>query len=408
MAKFGQVQFIGYAISTKPAFCAVDDGGDDTGNRKYYLGDECDERDLEARLDLLAKVVARAQGAFARDRDVFKVLVIPEFFFRGASGAYREKDAPARLKAGVTDLLEKFGPDIDLALWGTALLVERDMDLNAPEIKSASALGDEYLHIYEACRDFRTSLGKETPSLRDILFHLDELEDPVTRLVEPDLDPLAAVMEQMLRGCDRRAPIMVSNKCLITLGRERCLAVQKQFKSRVDFVLNYYHDQARSKRNENCYLQTFVNYPPIAATTTERKGHDADQYGVFEWQGLKIGVEICLDHIRKRLVQVENSLDLQIIPSCGAEVTPGCIAARAGGYVFNCDGDYTLRDAQNAADAHTQLYRVEKAGNPDKGVAAQLGKRIEPAQILPVEDSGAESLFPKGAGELHVYGPVKL
>ena len=95
-------------------------------------------------------------------------------------------------------------------------------------------------------------------------------------------------------------------------------------------------------------------------------------------------------------------------PSCGAEVTPGCIAARAGGCVFNCDGDYTLRDAQNAADAHTQLYRVEKAGNPDKGVAAQLGKRIEPARILSVEDSGVESLFPKGAGELHVYGPVEL
>ncbi len=408
MAKFGQVQFIGYAISTKPAFCAADGGGGDTGNRKYYLGDEHDERDLEARLGLLAKVVAQAQDAFVRDRDVFKVFVIPEFFFRGAYGAYREKDAATRLKSGVTDLLKKFGPDIDLSLWGTALLVERGMDLNAPEIKNAGSLGDEYLHIYEACRDFRANLGKETPSLRDILFHLDELEDPATRTIEPELDPLAAVMEQMLRGCDRRAPVVVSNKCLITLGRERCLAVQKQFKSCVDFVLNYYHDQARSKGNENCYLQTFVNYPPIAATVTERKGHDADQYGVFDWQGLNIGVEICLDHIRKRLVQVENGLDLQIIPSCGAEVTPGCIAARAGGYVFNCDGDYTLRDAQNAADAHTQLYRVEKAGNLEKGVAAQLGKRIEPARILPVEYSGVERLFPKGAGELHVYGPVKM
>ena len=406
-SKFRQVQFIGYAISTKPAFCAAENSAD-AGNRKYYLGYAQDERDLEARLELLATVVKQAQGAFAQDRDTLKIFVIPEFFFRGASGAYRGKDVEARLKTRLAALLGELGPNINMAVWGSALLVEQDLDLNAPAVKEAGTLGDDYLHVYEACREFRSRLGKDTPGVRDILFHLDELEDPNTRSVEPDLDPLAAVLEQMLRGCDRSAPVVISNKCLIMLERERCLAVQKQFKSCVDFVLNYYHDQTRTKGNENCYLQTFVKYPAIAPKGTEDKQSDADQYSIFEWENLKIGVEICLDHIRQRLSAGEHNLDLQIIPSCGAEVTPGCIAARAGGYVFNCDGDYTLEDAQNADDAHTQLYRVEQSGDSAAGVKARLGKRIAPARIMPVEHAGVEALYPKGAGELHVYSPVDI
>ena len=283
MSKFRQVQFIGYAISTKPAFCAVQDPAD-AGNRKYYLGYAQDERDLEARLELLATVVKQAQGAFVRDDHTLKCFVIPEFFFRGASGAYRGRDVEARLKTRLAALLGEFGPDINMAVWGSALLVEQDLDLTAPVVKEAGTLGDDYLHVYETCREFRARLGKDTPSVRDILFHLDELEDPARRSVEPDLDPLAAVLEQMLRGCDRSAPVTISNKCLIMLERERCLAVQKQFKSCVDFVLNYYHDKARTKGNENCYLQTFVKYPPIAPKGTEEKRSDADQYSIFQWE----------------------------------------------------------------------------------------------------------------------------
>lgn len=407
MSKFKQVQFIGYAVSTKPAFCAAENSAD-AGNRKYYLGEAQNERDIAARINLLATVVAQAQAAFAQSKDVLKVFVIPEFFFRGASGAYNGKNMELLLKEELNKLLAQVGPSIDMAVWGSAVLTEQPVDLNNAKIKNTYALGDEYLHIYEACRDFRTLAGKETPSVRDILFYLDELEDPATRAKDPELDPLAAVMEQMLRGCDRSAPLTVSNKCLIMLEGKRWLTVQKQFKSCVDFVLNYYHDTSQTTRNENCYLQTFVNYPPIAAAGTENKKHDQDQYSAFEWENLKIGVEICLDHIRKRLSKLENDLDLQIIPSCGAEVTAGCIAAKAGGYIFNCDGDYTLPDAQNGDDAHTQLYRVEKAGDPATGAEAVLGKRIVPAQIMPLKHDGIERLFPKGAGELHIYAPLDI
>ena len=406
-SNFSQVQFIGYAVSTKPAFCPTSNDAD-LGNRKYYLGDADSERDIEQRLDLLAKAVSRAQNAFTQSPDVFKVFVIPEFFFRGAYGAYTGKDIEARLQDRLGKLLAEFGASIDMALWGSTILAEKPLDLNNPAIKNACTLGDEYLHVYETCRDFRTNIGKATPTVRDILFELDVLEDPATRTKEPEQDPLAAVMEQLLRGCDRSAPVTVSNKCQITLGRDRCLTVQKQFKSCVDFVLNYHHDSAKQQNNKDCYLQTFVKYPPIAQTGSEDKQHDLDQYCIFAWKNLKIGVEICLDHIRGRLSKLENNLDLQIIPSCGAEVTPGFIAARAGGYVFNCDGDYTLEDAQNGADAHTQLYRVEKGGDPASGMPAQLGSRIAPAQILPVEFTGIERIFPKGAGELHVYAPARL
>ena len=47
-------------------------------------------------------------------------------------------------------------------------------------------------------------------------------------------------------------------------------------------------------------------------------------------------------------------------------------------------------------------------GDPAAGGKARLGKRIAPARIMPVEHAGVEGLFPKGAGELHVYGPVEM
>ncbi len=407
MSEYKQVQFIGYAISTRPAACGPKDS-QDYGARKYYLGHAQDSLDMEFRLNLLGEALQRAQSACAKEPEVLKVFMIPEFFFRGAHGAYHGQDAEERLKRGLAELLVRRGADMDLALWGTALLAEQPADFSHPEIAAACGLGDEYLHLYETCRKFRSSLGKETPGLREILFDLDELEHPATRPDDFKLDPLAAVLEQLLLGCTHKAPVKVSNKCQIMLGRERYLTVRKQFKSCVDFVLNCEHGPDSEADNRGSYLQTFVAYPDIAPSEGELKLDDTDPYGVFAWRGLKVGVEICLDHIRQRLSGRVNDLDLHLIPSCGAEVTPGCIAARVGGYVFNCDGDYTLDDAQNGDGAHTQLFRVEEEGDPVRGLAARLGKRIEPARIIRLEHAGVERYFPAGAGEVHVYAPQGL
>ena len=490
---YAQVQFIGYAISTVPKLYVENPA--QPGINKYYLGLEDEKADIEARIELLGVALNAAQQAFQPGVDVFRIFVIPEFFFRGSKGAYNSANEPfltARLQA----VLQEKGPDIDLALFGTSLFCPQKVDYAHPATAKNFTLGDDFLNVYRACRDYREGLGLSTPSMQEMLFYLDELEcwqdvptnpglENVSKLnnlnalgklgEQAELDetsewnelkktaqgdapakqnfasaplaaslaaplaasladplpgprsPLEAVLQEVLAASNREAPLLVSNSAQLFLQGKRHLQVQKQFKSKVDFVLNYYRNSARTEKNHNAYLQTFVKYPGIPPSNSELKTNDLDPYGIFEWRGLNIGIEICLDHIRQRMSKKTNNLDLHIIPSCGAEVTLNAVAAKPGGYVFNCDGDYNLEDAENGLGSHTQLYQVKSHAQPSSPngkpsltlpthPTAKLGERIQPKQIIKIQPPnkpassfvGIEALFPFGAGELHVYPALNL
>ena len=426
--QYSQVQFIGYAISTVPKVHV--ENGTRPGINKYYLGLADTRADIEARLALLSTALHEAQQAFNPAKGVLRVFVIPEFFFRGIKGAYLSEHEPflaVRLQA----ILQAQAPGVDLAVFGTSLFCANPVDYTHPITAKNYALGDDFLNVYRACRDFRESVGLNTPSMQEMLFYLDELEamDNITSLdslasvsqTTTSLPPLSAVLQELLAACDQEAPLVVSNQSQIFLGGQRYLSVQKQFKSKVDFVLNYYRDSAHSLENLDAYLQTFVKYPLIPDSSTETKADDLDPYGIFNWGGMKIGVEICLDHIRRRMSKKVDDLDLQIIPSCGVEITLNGIATRPGGYIFNCDGDYNLEDAQNGPGSHTQLYRVERCERGKSlvhgtnfslgltpGQGAKLSARISPEHVIAINHAGADNLFSFGAGELHVYPSLEL
>ncbi|OCQ20813.1 hypothetical protein A7985_13515 [Pseudoalteromonas luteoviolacea] len=75
-----KVQFIGYAINTGPI---------KVGSKKQYLGLADEVEDYTARVALLKTVFDKAAASSKVDADATKVLVIPEFFFRGQNGAYK-------------------------------------------------------------------------------------------------------------------------------------------------------------------------------------------------------------------------------------------------------------------------------------------------------------------------------
>ena len=444
---YSHVQFIGYAISTVPKLYV--ENPNQPGINKYYLGLEDEKADIEARLELLSVALGEAQQAFQADDKTLRIFVIPEFFFRGSKGAYHSLHEDF-LIAGLQAILQKHAPNIDLAVFGTSLFCPQKVNYAEPAIAKNFTLGDDFLNVYRACQSQRQSLGLATPSMQEMLFYLDELEclqdeqaqGPNQNLTQISAQnqnpkgnfnqtpgprsPLESVLQEVLASADRQAPLLVSNVCQLFLSAQRHLRVQKKFKSKVDFVLNYYRNSARTQTNHNAYLQTFVKYPPIANANSELKTTDLDPYGVFYWSNLKIGVEICLDHIRQRMSRAVDDLDLQIIPSCGVEVTLNAVAARPGGYVFNCDGDYNLEDAQNGLGSHSQLYQVKQANlavpnanessNLHARQRAKLNERIPPKQIVKINApnwqtancAGVEDLFAFGAGELHVYPALPL
>ncbi len=394
--KYTNVQFVGYSVSTHPGIY------EDKSLYKFYPGLADDRADLEARLALLERAVLLAGNFFSEDEDVYRVFVAPEFFFRGACGAYAGPGMEVFLGNALDEILARCGGKVDLAVWGTGLFADQALNMEKASIRSKIFLGDDFLAVYQACKELRDKMGMPTPDLAGILFHLDELEGMENGQAAQELDPLASVVKELLASCDSSAEISVRNVSHISCGSGRRLAVQKQYKSKVDFILNHYSGTGREKNNAGAFLQTIVRYPEIFASPGERKLEDGDPYCVFSEGGLKIGVEICLDHIRRRLVRSKAQVDLQIVPSCGVEITPGSVSARAGGYVFNCDGDYLLEDARNGVGSHTQLFRVEESAGAEK--SAVLGRRIEPERAVPVEHS-AGSLLAHGAGELHIYAP---
>ena len=397
--KYTNVQFVGYSVSTHPKTYG------DGSLYRFYPGLADDQADLEARLALLETAFLLAGNFFSENEDVYRVFVAPEFFFRGACGAYAGPGLETFLESALDGILARSGGEVDLAVWGTGLFADQALNIENPSIRSKLLLGDDFLAVYHACKELRDKIGVDTPGLTGILFHLDELEDMGNGQAGQELDPLASVLRELLASCDASAEIFIRNVSQISCASGRRLLVQKRHKSKVDFVLNHYLGAGREKSNAGAFLQTLVRYPEIPAVAGELKRKDSDPYCVFTEGGLKIGVEICLDHIRRRLVRSGTQVDLQIVPSCGVEVTPGAVSARPGGYVFNCDGDYLLDNARNGVGSHTQLFCVEEA--PGAGENAVLGRRIEAERTVRVEHS-AGGLFAHGAGELHIYAPQPL
>lgn len=404
MSEFSKVQFIGYAICTTPKIYTAEN----SENKKYYLGLEQEESDMALRLKLLAQAVASAQTAFSTEPDVLRVFVVPEFFFRGNKGAYSGSGAESFLRDQLKNLMAAYGADIHIAVLGTSLFALDELDYNNPTLLNTYALGDSYMHVYDACRDYRIKAGQAVPSMKEMMFFLDELDGMAEPPRDLKLDPLCEVLRQTLSFCDLNPPLRVVNKSSVLLNGNRHLTVQKQFKSKVDFVFNYYLSSDCTRTNHGSYLLPFVKYPEISPVPGELKQNDSDPYGVFNWKEMKIGIEVCLDHVRRRMSKSVCDLDLQIIPSCGVEVENGSVAARTGGYVFNCDGDYTLENAENGTFSHTQLFRVESEGDKSKNKAPQLSQLIKASDVIKLDFDGVGSIFAQGAGELHVYAPCRL
>ncbi len=153
------------------------------------------------------------------------------------------------------------------------------------------------------------------------------------------------------------------------------------------------------------------------------------------------GVEICLDHYDTRLRRnIDNKsaiiggIHVQVIPSCGMQIIHSSVATDADGFVFNCDGEFTVgkkivgRDFIDGVDclcanyknphdshynAHTQLARVEmqargrapKAPNSTNATFYTLDEKdIAVIDVDKHKPSYLDEYFAGGAGEVHIYG----
>lgn len=447
---FTKVQFIGTAICTTPAnLNSIEETSDDG----YYAGLPDDNKDLAARVNLVKQSIQTAILSKKTDpsKETLKIFVFPEFFMRGVLGAYynafpyfAETILIEQFKKVLLELKETkiaFGEDY-LFVLGTILSTDSKIDYNSEPDASLYQTGDHLLDVYyrlhpdEKTRDNILAGGRGI-GIRNLLKRLDEkhIPGPADRTQnirgsESD-DAYVDILKKTLDYCDAHASLEIGNRCIIINGADILSAetgslssssyepviVQKQYKSKEDFILNNSNNDQVTPLPK--YLQTTTKYYDIDTSEGENKKNPADGLAIFEYMGLRIGIDICLDHSRQRLVNhlykhPDDYVDLQIVTSCGMSVRANAVIAKDGGIVFNCDGEYELKDQNAGIDGnccHTSLQRVKaRISVKDNEVAADavLDGAYPLMAEIPCAVPEDAALYRFKDYQIHIYEPLNL
>jgi len=280
---YKKVQFIAWVIHTGPAA----DPKDKT--KQIYKGLKNSAEDIAERVKLVTQVIDQAKAAIGHSQtesDTLKIFMMPEFFFRGPTGAYDMDDVAtlvAALQAAVKD-----------ASWKDWLFV------------------------------FGSIVGKSFTTKEQSFF---------LRLFGPRF------------VVDTSKPVEIYNYCLIQkggfgndsgAGPASARAVMKQLKSGMDFI-----PKAKLSGSEIPFERAQPLEPTREfGTTSDIQITNYDGSSIFQIDGLTYGLEVCLDHFKQRLKNVAKlpPIDIQLVPSCGASIQNNAIVAKKDGFVFNCDG----------------------------------------------------------------------
>ncbi|KAL3805874.1 hypothetical protein HJC23_007835 [Cyclotella cryptica] len=297
--RYYATQFISFTINTSGG--SASDGECegrlvDPKEDACYLGNEDVEKDVNHRLAILADVlrtlhndVFKEDPEIDRDPRVLKILMVPEFFLRGPTGAYSTEEMleSDHKKGELVKLVDKIHEMISdpafedyLFVFGTIVAAE-SMDDGDGEYTAKDNLYFNFAPVYRG--------GAE-----------DEESGHVHRYI---------ILKRYISGADFLSRTELPNP--------------------VEFDMRAY-DNAESS---SVLAETFARRNMTVVT---------DNY--LEIDGIKIGIEICLDH---RMGSLYNNLrikhngelvDVQLVISAGMSIERGINPVKPGGVVYLTDG----------------------------------------------------------------------
>lgn len=406
-AIYKSVQFVGHVLSTTPLLKESVEEMSDWG---IYLGLEKDNDDIDARLKIVSSVLLQAINSkdVSSDAATLKVFTLPEFFWRGIRGAYLNSQKSVdemytKISSGLTGIIKNMEKQFDLSNWlflFGSILTTSDIPACITDMDTTLAkVGDDYLSVYSLLK--KNAPVNSTSGISKLLKIIDDKAEADNKYDQE----LSNLLCDILSMSDNLANKKIYNRCFVYY-RDKASSIQKEFKSKEDFILN---NPSADKGVVEYYLQTMVDYPEVAASENPVQ---TLTYSTFDCGGLNIGVEICLDHSRKRLLGYLSQgrikeLDIQLVISCGMQLKKDSAATRQGGILFNCDGEYVIAgDAQNGDCCHSQL----KTFSFDSSCGPLLSAHIPALSVEKVNNELTEgrSLYPHGLGEIHIYSPLKI
>ncbi len=458
---YKKVQFIAYCINTAPAILKSD--------KQVYLGLPSEEEDIKARISLVRVAIEKAHESASRDKSDLKIFMMPEFFFRGSKGTYEmlgSDDVPddKDKKYGYADIISGLQSLVLDEKWkdwifvfGT--IVAKSSNEKSPDKEEAYNVslvqkgGPNPITTDKLSEKNARIVMKEHKSQIDFI-KKSEIGNPSGIVLERVLHPLTEGEQKRIEGNDALWLLFLSNEEAVVKLINK---VKEEFEypdKAAEQLLHSY--KLYLKDNLFWFLWNRFLSPekviPLDSKTESRNefftvtktGHSligSPIYhagtSIFEMDGIKFGLEVCLDHSYSRLKESEEyrngeRVDIQLIPSCGMSIKsdepgePGAIAVRDGGYIFNCDGIYThiltgtekTTSKNNPGREYLYSYESKKDGKNysvyDSHSALAI-KNAGTSELTYTKDFvripilfETKFLYALGAGELHVYPPRPL
>jgi len=350
------IQYIGYSINTAPARI---------GERQVYMGLPTDQADISARLAWTARVLEAIESKV--DSTSIKLFMIPEFYFRGAQGAY-QLDNVTTLVSGLQEMVKD-------SKWSNWLFV------------------------------FGSAVGRSSADY-----------DPA---------PFAGYWDSLLDSDPFEPKEEIYNFVLVQSGGweatgqtadEAARVVLKENLSSIDFA----------QVTEGLPLSRVEHLPALRGPGVGREAQrlNYDGAGIFNYQFIDpaesdpqtvtFGLELCLDHAAHRLKnspqpEGADGIQVQLVPSCGMTLRTDAIVALKGGQAFNVDGLSNVPPTMLGAHSQLQSVTTEYTILDDATVTADAPFQVD--DLAGLEDGYAadySELFGRGRGEVHLYHPVAV
>ncbi|MGC8469242.1 MAG: hypothetical protein ACP5NI_04970 [Acetobacteraceae bacterium] len=367
---------LGYAIKTGTTKSWLDSSGRNVGTASGYLGAGTGsvENDMTARVNqMIAAIQAaytlyqanRAAALFPgggtavrppqmvdeRDRKALKLFMGPEFFFRGALGAFTSdhlhgKEArPSFGEAAEASLLDRLRAETKKSQYADWLFVLGTFVCGSENTGVACFSGHPGAWMAPAAVPSTVKrAGTDTkpllkcPSCNRFLLcscghPLRVFRNQRAVCTKPGCTVVqTGVFEEKVKT------VVIDNYVLVQKGGYGSgdglhdYTLQKELISSIDFQITGGPTKPDQKRIFGA--DQLVEGPPSGSPGERRGG------GVFTMDGIAFGMEICLDHLAQRLAKdpERGRLQIQLIPSAGMDIKTAGVACIANGVLFNVDG----------------------------------------------------------------------
>ncbi|ATB47945.1 MSCRAMM family protein [Corallococcus macrosporus] len=413
---------------------------------QQYLGLPNNQEDLLARCLLMKAAISTA---YAEEKDnkpeELKVFMAPEFFFRGVDGAYPVDDLHLIMSSMREETQDAKYKDW-LFVYGTAIgqIPQAPSESTQFALKVAeAATNSTVIKVTHGGKDkagccasipaenallplvaqWRAKLSGKTSSEKVVLA-VTQLDADVYQLTLP-----AAVSVDKDDPCVLHGPLAaeILNYALIQRGGPDDVAglreglVYKEKISHIDFLRNRSnHWGAPGQRNIYVSDKDVIALPTEGAdeSLSRKKNPVSGEVtstglgggSIFTMDGITFGLEVCLDHLTGRMSKYFNAppagaakVQVQLVPSWGASITPSSLCGMLGALVFNVDGPQgsdacTIVDASPSTDTDLPSAKATRLPAPASHAVPQPAKAtvtFKDSTQSPPQDKTVTDLDPK-------------